>query len=62
MMDSIISIDIFAKKPQLRLPTGQKKYNTFIGCMCTLLYVVLLLGCAYFIVTDCLDLNKKMRI
>ena len=32
-------IDIFAKKPELRLPSGKTRYETLIGCMSTLVLV-----------------------
>lgn len=42
MMDKLLSSDIFAKKPELRLPNGKKKYNTCIGWLCTLIYIAAL--------------------
>ena len=34
---TLISFDMFAKRPELRLPNGKTKYNTFTGCMCSLM-------------------------
>jgi len=48
MMDGSMSIDIFAKKPELRLPSGEKKYNTCIGWCCTMIYYAAFIACIYF--------------
>ena len=40
----MISMDMYGKKPELRLPSGATSYNTATGCICTLLMLVLVLG------------------
>jgi len=40
--------DVFAKKPQLRLPNGEKKYNTCCGTLCTLVYFAALILFAFY--------------
>ena len=37
--DSFLWFDLFAKKPELRLPTGKRQYSTFVGCLCSILYL-----------------------
>ena len=43
-MNMMVAIDIFGKRPQLRLPSGKTKYKTGIGCCCTLLYLIIVIG------------------
>ncbi len=38
-MGTLISFDLYAKRPELRLPNGKTKYNTHQGCLCSLLMV-----------------------
>ena len=40
----MIAMDVFGKKPELRLPSGSTRYNTLMGCCCTLLYTLVLIG------------------
>ena len=37
LIGTCISFDMFAKRPELRLPNGKTKYNTLQGCMCSLM-------------------------
>jgi hypothetical protein len=60
MFDSCLSPDIFAKTPQLRLPNGQKKYNTFFGCCFTLLYFAILGAFIFFVTMGLIELDKNM--
>ena len=39
MVEPLLMFDIFAKKPELRLPSGKSRYETLIGCMSTLVLV-----------------------
>ena len=39
MCNSMLCFDMFGKKAELTLPSGKTSYNTFTGCMCSLLVV-----------------------
>lgn len=43
-MEGALCIDIFAKKPELRLPSGKKKFDTCLGFSCTLIYFAALIA------------------
>lgn len=60
MFDACLSPDIFAKTPQLRLPNGQKKYNTCFGCCFTLLYFAILIAFIFFVTMGLLEIDKNM--
>ena len=60
MFDACLSPDIFAKTPQLRLPSGQKKYNTFFGCCFTLLYFAILGAFIFFVTMGLVEIDKNM--
>ena len=51
----MLSLDIFAKKPQLRLPNGEKKYKTCIGWFFTIIYIAGIAAYLYF------DTNEKVE-
>ena len=57
MMDKIMQGDLFAKKPQLRLPSGETKYNTCIGSFCTLIFWAAIGAFIYFDVTKLAELD-----
>jgi len=58
--DYALSFDIFAKKPELRLPSGETKYNTVIGCMSTLVLVGATALAGYMSFDDILNNKDKM--
>ena len=59
MIDGILSPDIFAKRPQLRLPNGQTKYNTFFGWCFTMLYFAILVGFIFLCTMGMLEIDKN---
>ena len=50
-----LEIDLFAKKPEMRLPNGSTRYTSFIGCMCTLVYIAAVLLFGFFTMRDIVD-------
>ena len=59
VFDSVLDVDLFAKTPQLTLPSGRKKYNSCIGCMLTVIYVAVLAALIYFLIDERLDINAN---
>ena len=59
MVDMMISNDIFAKKPELRLPDGSRKYNTFFGCCFSYCYFAILVGFIFLVVMGLLEIDKN---
>ena len=51
-----MSVDIFAKRPALRLPNGKKKYNTCIGYLCSMIFFAAIVGFIYFTVMQFADM------
>lgn len=58
IMNMPLEIDLFAKKPQLRLPNGSKRYTTLIGCVCTLLYIAAVAAFGFFTLRDIIDMKN----
>ena len=61
MMNSTLEIDLFAKKPELRLPNGSTRYTSFIGCMCTLVYVAVIVLFGAFTMDELMN-NKQTYV
>jgi len=57
-MNMPLEIDLFAKKPQMRLPNGSKRYTTLIGCVCTLLYIAAVAVFGFFTLRDTIDMKN----
>ena len=53
-----LEIDLFAKKPELRLPSGSTRYTSLIGCMCTLVYMAAVVLFGFFTLRDIVDMNN----
>ena len=51
-------IDLFAKKPELRLPSGSTRYTSMTGCLCSLIYIVVVLSFGFISLRDILDKNE----
>ena len=53
--DSLLFFDLFARKPELRLPTGKRHYSTCIGCLCSILYLAAIVVLPVFYFRDFWD-------
>ena len=57
-----MTMDMFGHKPELRLPSGQKKYNTCIGYLCSLLFYALIVFYIYGIVAGSVERDVATTI
>ena len=53
--DSILMIDLFAKKPELRLPSGSTRYTSLTGCVCSLAYIAAVVLFGILTLRDIID-------
>lgn len=56
-MSAPLEIDLFAKKPEMRLPNGSTRYTSFIGCMCSLVYMAAVVLFGIFTMRNIVDRN-----
>ena len=56
-MNTPLEIDLFAKKPEMRLPSGSTRYTSFIGCMFSLVYMAAVVLFGFFTMRDIVDRN-----
>ena len=53
--DSLFMIDLFAKKPELRLPSGSTRYTSLTGCLCSLAYIAAVVLFGLLTIQDLID-------
>ena len=60
--DTLMEMDMFARKPELRLPSGKTSYNTAIGCCCTVILFLIVVAFGGLTMLGLLDTSDSSAL